>query len=462
MGTVGSATDDTSTSGATSSAQDVDGSSGSQGSNDGNDDSGSGCVNLQCQQMDCPGAQTTTISGVVSIPSGDLPLPNVFVYVPNAEVEAVPEGVTCDRCDVTSAVPSIDDFLSGWPLVLTATNERGEFSLPNVPVGQNIPLVIQIGKWRRVTTVPNVTACTDNPVDPELTRLPRNQQEGSLPKIAITDGGCDDLHLLLIKAGVDEAEFTAPAGPGRVNMYQGEGGANTFNGVNLTSAQAWWSNLDNLLPYDIVLHSCECSEAMNGKPQAALEAMRDFVNLGGRVFGSHFHYAWMQHNPHDDWSSIAQWGNGGGGSPAHIDTTFDRGAMLADWMFEFGGSTVHGEVPISNIRYSVVSVNAGAQRWLSLNPDETSIQYMSFNAPLEDPPEERCGRFVFSDMHVTGGGGVNCSGLTEDFCAFFPGDCVWQNGMCVTAGGMPSDLSPQEMVLIYMLFDIASCIDVAG
>jgi hypothetical protein len=369
---------------------------------DGPDDSGPSCVNLQCQQEDCQGGGTTRLSGVVTIPSGELPLPNVFVYVPNAEVEPIPDVVTCSQCEVSSAVPNVDDQLSGWPLVLTATNERGEFTLDNVPAGADIPLVVQIGKWRRVTTIPHVQACTDNDVDPELTRLPRNQNEGNLPRMAVTNGDCDNLHTLLTKAGVDNGEFT------------------TLNGGN------WWNSLDNLLQYDIILMSCECSENMGNKPDAALEAMRDYVNLGGRVFGSHFHYAWMRRNPHEDWASIAQWGNGGGSSPAHVNDGFSKGQMLADWLVEVGGSTNYGEVPISNIRYSVVSVNEGAQRWLSLNNDGTSVQYMSFNAPLDVPPEDRCGRFVFSDMHVTSGGG---------------------------------SISPQEMVLIYMLFDIASCIE---
>jgi len=49
--------------------------------------SGQACGGLACQQQTCAGNQTTTISGVVYAPNGTDPLPNVTVYVPNAQVD---------------------------------------------------------------------------------------------------------------------------------------------------------------------------------------------------------------------------------------------------------------------------------------------------------------------------------------------------------------------------------------
>src|SRR5690606_12142330 len=101
-----------------------------------------------CQQVVCETAgQTTSISGVVTIPAGTLPLPNATVYVPTALVAFIVEGASCERCD---------DALSGDPLVQTTTNILGEFVLENMPAGEDILIVIQVGKWRRQIVVPAV------------------------------------------------------------------------------------------------------------------------------------------------------------------------------------------------------------------------------------------------------------------------------------------------------------------
>ena len=108
------------------------------------------CTGLKCQQVSCPNSGKTTISGTVFAPNGTLPLYNVIVYVPNAPLDPIPSGATCDACGAQ---------VSGSPIVTTLTNAEGKFVLENVPVGTNIPLVMQIGKWRRQITIPNITAC---------------------------------------------------------------------------------------------------------------------------------------------------------------------------------------------------------------------------------------------------------------------------------------------------------------
>src|SRR5690606_12387493 len=156
-------------------------------------------------------------------------------------------------------------------------DHKGHFVLEDVPAGTDIPLVMQVGKWRRLITLPHVEACQDNLADPgdtetdprfkysNITRLPRNRQEGDMPKIAVTSGQCDLMPCLLPKLGIDPAEYGGGFGPKAVNFYRGANGTAPYNPP---AAQELWGDLNTLKQYDIVLHSCECDEQNQNKGEA--------------------------------------------------------------------------------------------------------------------------------------------------------------------------------------------------
>ncbi len=407
------------------------------------------CVGLQCQQTTCSGpscmvmactnGRRTTLSGTIYDPAGKVPLYNVNVYVPNATLADLPEGASCDRCDTP---------VSGSPIVTVLTDAKGNFTLENPPVGSNIPLVIQVGKWRRQVKVPTITACMDNPIsDKELTRLPRNQGEGHIPKIALTTGGADALECLLRKIGLEDAEFTPETGTGRVNLFNGQDGADHYDttlngGAVFTAAATWWETTANLMKYDIVLHSCEGIERSTNKSMAALQGLEDYANAGGRVFASHWHNYWLEFGP-APLPTVATFNHQTSRAKivSTIDTTFPKGMALADWLFNVGGSTVHGQLPIDGAKHTVDAVNAMvAQRWI-YNDMPTSVQYLTANAPIGAVADKQCGRIVFSDIHVSSGVGDKSS-----------------PGLAFPTGCMTTDLSPQEKALEFMLFDLSSCI----
>ena len=51
-------------------------------------------------------------------------------------------------------------------------------------------------------------------------------------------------------------------------------------------------------------------------------------------------------------------------APFFVDTTFPKGAALADWLVGVGATSTHGEIPISQPRYDVATVIAPTQRWV--------------------------------------------------------------------------------------------------
>ena len=394
-------------------------------------DGGSACTNLCLQQQACD-AGATTLSGTVFAPNGNDPLYGALVYVPNGAVEAFTPGVSCLTCS---------SQVSGEPLVSTTTDATGHFSLSNVPVGSNIPLVIQLGRWRRQVTVTTVAACSDTPVPAALTRLPKNKSEGDIPLTAMVTGNVDALECVLRKIGVDDAEFTNPSGAGRIRLFgaAGDGGGAIIDTStpDSTSLVDTSSTLDG---YDMVLFACEGYQ--HDKTDTELGNVLSYANTGGRVFATHYEYTWL-YSP-TTWKTAAAWDvNQGRGNTivGNIDTSFPKGQAFSQWLDAVNASTAPGsnQIDIDQWRWDVNAVNAPTQQWITTDTQGvSSVQHLTFNTPYNASADAQCGRVLFSDFHVTN------SNTTQG--QIFPAEC--------TAG----PLTAQEHVLEFMLFDLASCI----
>lgn len=410
----------------------------------------SACVNLQCQQRACANGATTSVSGIVYDPAGRNPLYNVAVFVPNKQPAPFTYGASCDRCDT---------LYTGSPIAATLTDAMGRFKLDNVPVGTDIPLVIQIGKWRRQLRVANVAECRDNPQPDKTLRLPRNRAEGDIPKIAISTGGADTLECLLRRVGVDASEYgPGAASEGRVHIYHGDHGSDDPEAPNTDppgpeSRAALWDTRDHLMAYDLLLLSCEGDETTGMNQQA----LHDYASAGGRVFASHYHYSWFNTGPYGS-ENLAKWtrgANGIGNITSTIVTTlpngqpFAKGQALATWLGHVQ-ALENGKLPIEDAKHNadVSASNTPSQPWIVADQDTEApgaTQYFSFNTPTDaldntaDTMGMYCGRVVFSDLHV--------GGASND-----------DKGDPVPTGCSDGALSPQEAALEFMLFDLSSCI----
>lgn len=368
-------------------------------------------------------ACNTSISGKVFAPNGTLPLYNVTVYVPGSPPGPFEDGVKCGNCE---------GDLPGGALARTQSGADGSFRLENVPPGQTVNVVLTTGKWRRIVGVPVVSQCADNPLPDGTFRLPRNKNEGELPRIAMVAGGCDPLACILTKIGIDPNEFgDSSSSDKRVVWYQGLGSGNQAPGAP-QPATALWGNLDELKKFDVVINSCECEDHNENKTTPDL--LRQYADLGGRVFGSHFHRTWTK-NLIPEWQSTATWvATGSTSTPDLVDTTHPRGQAFAEWLVAVQASTTLGQIPLGEKLRNATAVAPTTTRWLYSSGTPATTHYLSFDTPVGVPPAQQCGRVVYAGLHVASGS-VNAS---------FPSGC--------TAG-----LSADEKALVFLLFDLGSC-----
>ncbi|HZT53183.1 MAG TPA: hypothetical protein VE995_02255, partial [Gaiellaceae bacterium] len=447
-----------------------------------------------CVNLNCPANSMTTLSGKVYDPAGSNPLYNVVVYVPrdpHGQLTPITLGThSCNTCDVT-----IGDYVAAG-----VTDESGSFRIGPVPTGQNIPLVFQIGKWRREIAV-TTKDCSDTVVPAGQARLPRNQSEGDIPQMAILYGGCDQLPCFMRNMGLDAKEFTGPNAGGRLHVYQGDstnggstpgpnlGGGGGGTAGNCTSNNAGncplWSQKSQLERYDMVLLSCECDTHDDTKPNK--QPLHDWLDEGGKVFATHYHYTWFENGP-ADFQKVANWSDAGltlnVPGPFQVDQSFPKGQAFYKWLGNVGALNANGTINLtpSDVRTSVATVNPPTLRWIYDTTNE-NVKYLSFGTPIggidagaggaggtgsgdaaateagsseagsneagagssagdagEQTAPVYCGKAVLTDLHA--GGGSNVAGSS----APLPSSCK--------VGAM----TPQEKALEFLFFDLSACV----
>ncbi|MGE0395480.1 MAG: carboxypeptidase regulatory-like domain-containing protein [Kofleriaceae bacterium] len=383
-----------------------------RGGNDG--DGGTGPQDAPCN---------TTISGKVFAPNGTLPLYGVTVYVPGTPPPPFTDGVQCGSCE---------GDLPGGALTRTESGTDGSFRLDNVPPGQTTTVILTTGKWRRIVNVPVSNTCGDNALPDGTFRLPRNRNEGEIPRIAMVTGSFDSLACIFTKMGIDPNEFgDASSGDKRIVFYNGSGGVAPGSPQPST---ALWGNLDELKKFDAVINSCEGSEHPENKTSPDL--LRQYADLGGRIFGTHYHYIWAK-TLIPEWQSTTTWGNGSTAGPDMIDTSHPKGMALAEWLVNVGASTTLGQITgLTQKTTDAIGVPPTTRRWMYGSGSPVAVHYLSFDTPVSAPDTEKCGRVVYAGMHV--------SQSTNTVDANFPAGC---------SAGLESD----EKALIFLLFDLGSC-----
>jgi hypothetical protein len=448
---------------------------------------------------DCSAAaQPTRLSGRVVTPGRDdanvenqVGVPNAFVYIlrDNDATKLPPigagipsGGTSCDRCEDQDLGP----VLAG-----AVTDASGNFTIEgNVPVGMEFVLVVKAGRFRRAVpfTLPETAACMTTMLPTTLpgnpTRLPRTMSDGvavNIPRIAVTTGRIDAMECVLEKMGVAHTEFGNPGAAGdaapRVHIYRG--GPNTINprdpedpplqsGARIDDMTphdtALYGDAARMQSYDIVLADCE-SDHWDSQFEQRDEngaSVLEYVNRGGRFFASHLSFTWLHENGeqvYDEANALttglgpaATWhpqgDSGMGRDPMGLAAisvgrpqASPRIESFADWMVNeritTEAATPPFSFPIVDLREQNMSIGTSSEEFV-IDTLNDNVQQFSFNTPYAAPEAANCGRVAYSSFHVSIGD------TTE---AIFPEHCV--------ASG---NLTAQEKVLLYMLFDLSACV----
>jgi hypothetical protein len=466
------------------------------------------CTGLCQKQVACDSG-TTTLTGVVRAglqeSTGGIdwvngaapdPVPGVLVYIPTTAVQpfdpdpSSPQ-VQCQQCGAN---------VSGNPLVLTTTDYAGRFTLSNVPVsasaGDTIPIVIQLGHWRRQYAFAITTPCAQNTLSQDL-HLPSKSSEGDIPLTAISTGSYDPIECVLLKMGVAQDEFTslptwraetangtAPK-PGRVHLYTAQAGSGMANpGAALgatfgaqqdetvlmgTGATGGATNGSFML-YDQILLPCWGGAVT--KNAAELSNLGYYGDHGGHFFATHYSYSWLATNTNSSLSSVANWDlsadtnvfpfpngvtfTGGVSNTVPPTVPVTNPGMFVKWL-NFVGALSNGNptgappaaptVAITAGRHDVDSVAGGSVDWIhGTDPNgavnghtaQMELQF-TFDMPIASSAAQ-CGHGIFADFHVNSANQSN--GTT------FPGECNGDKG----------PLTSQERILEYLIWDLASCV----
>ena len=339
------------------------------------------------------------------------------MYIPNGTVNAFTSRANetmAQQCTTCGA------DVSGNPLVITTTAFDGTFTLTNVPVGSAIPVVIQLGRWRRQFTVNIANKCVANTVlavgatsngaaiPSGYLVMPNKQSEGDIPFTAISTGNVDAMECVLLKMGVDPTEFTKSSGTGRIQMYQGNGasaGNNTPNEAALMDTGGTYNNYDQIiLPcWGVDPVSANNNNAIR-KSTTELADLAAYGNAGGHFFATHFSYTWLT----QPWKAM---NNGPFVATANwnVDHNTNIGSMtgvvnplvppttpgtFVDWLNKIQALSnftaalpppAPADVTLSTVRHDVDSVAGQSVEWINgVDPGDQSnmLLHFTFDTPV--------------------------------------------------------------------------------
>ena len=239
------------------------------------------------------------------------------------------------------------------------------------------------------------TPCAINSVPPKTYLMPSKQSQGNIPLMAMVTGDADSLECVLRKMGIDDSEFTDPAGGGRVQFYLGNDktGTGGKSGQKIDAATPAQSvlfgqdaqNQPVINAYDMTILACQGGPFEQSAADQA--TLRQYAASGGRVFTTHYSYTWLTNNDPpmsvagktDNWSEVAKWNvdekDRADNAVGIIDLTSNpKGKAFQGWLEAVGASPgkagTPGTTDVIVIRHDADAISSTAgqtQQWLYRN-----------------------------------------------------------------------------------------------
>ena len=238
--------------GDTTSVLDIGGEGGGSG---GPDEGGNDCT---------PTPTNATLTGTVYAPNLEIPISGAVVYLTPDDAEPVPDGVYCAEC---VEIPCDSDFV--------LTNADGTFELP-ARTGPGQKLVVQKGQFLHETPLDVVEG--DNLVAPQDSNLPGewNPDAGMwIPRIAVVRSATyDRIYDLLGKIGMGQVS-------GAGDLMEG---TQSFDILEQPAGGSLLDDLDAMRQYHIIFVPCMAQEGMGALTPQRIDNVRQWVSEGGKWY----------------------------------------------------------------------------------------------------------------------------------------------------------------------------------
>jgi hypothetical protein len=405
--------------------------------------------------LSCP-TSGAEVSGVVTAPNGEDPVPGAVVYVTATRPTAQADGVSCDNCDLPPGVRafSVSDVRGRWAFV-RGINASGPMFL-----------VVQKGRFRKITPI-DVTACAPRVFANADTRLPGTRAEGEIPSILVASGTTaaqadrpstgdwtyDDIGRVIRRIGITEFDRAEPC-------------RQATNSTNVTTAACPFGSIladpMRLRRYNVIVapcgalgfnHSWQILDTAANRVIAT--NVRDWLRQGGRLYTSDTAYGLLARSAPTlvtfaGGTTLTQGRDpaniGVGASPPNGRTYTGRVTddAMRMWLADRGSVAMDGSIQLSGFISPWVAIDSVPMSTRTVV--DADVEWFTSMAGVTMPAGRRP---LTISADVREGGGC--------------GRVVYSSYEVDNRNSSPTaPLTAQERVLEYMFFELGGCLATPG